>query len=167
MILEKGIYMKTTKLYSIFVLALSMVAATAIAQQEAQPAATGSVARASFTSGIDNREPVDQLQSLTNESGKVYFFTHLKDLQDQKITHRWEWNGQTMAEVDFNVGGSNWRVWSSKNLQKEWLGTWKVSVINGAGDVISTQEFNYEKAATPAMADTGTTDATDTMSTEQ
>ena len=138
--------MKLSQVYSVCIMALSMVSTAAVAE--------ANVARASFTSAIQDREPTDQVQSYTNDNSKIYFFTELSGLQDQTIQHRWEWNGQTMAEVSFNVGGERWRVWSSKNLQKEWLGTWKVSVIDSTGSVISTQEFNYEKAGSSSVAST-------------
>lgn len=129
-------------------------AAEADVAAEAMPA--GSVARSAFTTAVQDHEPVDQLTSLANDNDKVYFFTELVDLQGQKAVHRWEYNGEVVAEVPFNVGGNRWRVWSSKNLQPEWTGSWKVSVINGAGDVIAIQSLQYEAApAQPASTEAG------------
>ena len=97
----------------------------------------GTVARSAFTSSIDNREPVDTLQTMHAMDQKVYFFTELRDMEGQTATHRWELNGDVMAEVAFEVKGPRWRVWSSKNLQPQWVGEWKVSVLNSAKEVIS------------------------------
>jgi len=97
----------------------------------------GTVARSAFTTAIADREPVDTLQSIEALEQKIYFFTELLDMQGQTATHRWEFNGEVMAEIAFEVKGPRWRVWSSKNLQPEWVGDWKVSVINGANEVIS------------------------------
>ena len=97
----------------------------------------GTVARSAFTSSIEDREPVDTLQQMNAMDQKVYFFTELRDMEGQTATHRWEFNGDVMAEVAFDVKGSRWRVWSSKNLQPEWAGEWKVSVLNSANEVIS------------------------------
>jgi hypothetical protein len=117
--------------------------------------ATGSVARSTFSTDIQNREPVDQISSLTNDNNIVYFFTELKDLKGQQAMHRWEYNGEVIAEVSFHVGGDRWRVWSSKNLQPELTGNWKVSVINGSGDVIAIQSLQYQAAPEqPAVAET-------------
>lgn len=102
----------------------------------------GTVARSAFTSSIDDREPVDTLQQMNAVEQKVYFFTELRDMEGQTATHRWELNGDVMAEVAFEVKGSRWRVWSSKNLQPEWVGEWKVSVLNSANDVISETSLN-------------------------
>ena len=102
----------------------------------------GTVARSAFTSSIAEREPVDTLQQLNAVEQKVYFFTELRDMEGQTATHRWELNGEIMAEVAFEVKGSRWRVWSSKNLQPQWTGEWKVSVLNGANEVITETSLN-------------------------
>ncbi|MFW2372371.1 MAG: DUF2914 domain-containing protein [Gammaproteobacteria bacterium] len=115
--------------------------------------AESGVARAIFATEIQDREPVDQIGQLTNDNSVVYFFTEIKGLEGQTITHRWEQGGEVRAEVNFNVGGNRWRVWSSKNLQPGWLGEWKVSVVDAGGNVLSQESFAYvpagEESATP------------------
>lgn len=111
-------------------------------QEEQSGFNPGTVARSAFTSSIEDREPVDTLQQMNAMDQKVYFFTELRDMEGQTATHRWEFNGDVMAEVAFEVKGSRWRVWSSKNLQPEWAGEWKVSVLNGANEVISETSLN-------------------------
>ena len=120
--------------------------------------AEGKVARSTFTSGIDNREPVDQLGQLSNDNSKVYFFTEITGMAGKKITHRWEHGGEVKAEISFNVGADRWRVWSSKNLVPEWLGEWIVSVVDDAGNTLAEESMAYvpagEAEATPAAAET-------------
>lgn len=106
----------------------------------------GSVARSVFTSDIQDREPVDQLTQVSAPNEQVYFFTELKDLDGQTVKHRWRYQGEVVAEVAFNVRGSRWRVWSSKNLQPDQLGTWTVEVVNGNGDVIASSTIEHEQA---------------------
>jgi len=114
---------------------------------------TGSVVRSAITSAVENREPTDSLEAANTEQNQLYFFTELRDMSGQTAKHRWEHDGKVMAEVEFNVKGPRWRVWSSKSFVPNWTGDWKVSVINGAGDVISEKNFSYETAAaTPAEA---------------
>lgn len=136
--------------------------------EPAQPAAatapqsTGTVARAQFTSAVENREPVDKVSSLLNDKSRVYFFSEIKDAPNQKITHRWEYNGKVMSEVNFDVGGERWRVFSSKNLDPSWTGEWKVSVLDEAGSTLGASTFTYEKAEAaatnpPASAPAATT----------
>ena len=120
---------------------------TAAAPQAQSGFNPGTVVRSAFTSSIDNREPVDTLQQMSAMEQKVYFFTELRDMAGQTATHRWELNGEVMAEVAFEVNGPRWRVWSSKNLQPEWVGEWKVSVLNSANEVISETSLNVAPAS--------------------
>ncbi|MGW8229351.1 MAG: DUF2914 domain-containing protein, partial [Gammaproteobacteria bacterium] len=121
----------------------------------------GTVARSAFTTAIADREPVDTLETIEAADQKIYFFTELLDMQGQTATHRWEFNGDVVAEVAFEVKGPRWRVWSSKNLQPEWLGEWKVLVINSANEVISESTLNV----IAATATESTPPATATEST--
>lgn len=117
----------------------------------------GSVVRSAFTTEITDREPMENLQKLTNENGQVMFFTELRDMSGQIAVHRWEYDGKIMAEIEFNVKGPRWRVWSSKSLIPQWTGEWKVSVINGAGEVISEKNLSYEVAAAATTTDSKAT----------
>ncbi len=119
----------------------------------------GTVARSAFTTAIADREPVDTLQELEAQEQKIYYFTDLLDMQGQTATHRWEYNGEVMAEITFEVKGPRWRVWSSKNLRPDWLGEWKVSVLNSANEIIGEDTLNImavtaTEAAQPAPAAT-------------
>lgn len=118
----------------------------------------GSVVRSIFTNEVKDHEPTDKLQ--TTDAPKIYYFTELRDMNGQTATHRWEHDGKVASEVKFNVGSNRWRVWSSKSFIPQTSGDWKVSVINGAGEVISEEKLKVtaaaetNKAATPAAIDT-------------
>ncbi len=135
-------------------------AAAPIAEQSTEKLAGGTVARSTFTRGIAEREPVDSINKLGTNNKKIYYFSELRDMAGQTVTHRWEHNGKIMAEVPFAVGGDRWRVFSSKNLEESWQGEWKVSVIDQSGGTLAVNTFSYEKEAT---AETGV--ATDPMAT--
>jgi hypothetical protein len=108
-------------------------------------ASAGEVTRAQFTSAVDAREPTDDLtEAAAANLTKVYFFTELRDLEGQTVTHRWTHNGNTMAEVSFTPGSARWRVWSSKELLPEWTGTWTVAVIDAGGNVLIEKSFEYK-----------------------
>jgi hypothetical protein len=113
----------------------------------------GKVARAIFTSEIIDREPANDLTNMDNTSGRIYFFTDLRNLTGQIVTHRWEYNDVVMAEIKFKVGGgSRWRVYSSKNLLPEWTGTWTVFVTDENEQTLNTSIFNYTQATAEATA---------------
>ncbi len=119
---------------------------TAASDQTASATPAGSVARAVFTQGINDREPIDAVSTVSNDANQIYYFTELKDMAGQTVTHRWEYNGKVMAEVPFNVGSDRWRTYSSKNLDPLWLGEWKVSVVDAAGSTINVNTFTYTQS---------------------
>ena len=125
---------KTALTFSL--LALLFSAALAIA---------GEVARAQFTSAINAREPADDLtEAAAASTQKIYFYTELRGLEGQTVTHRWTHNGNTMSEVSFTPGSARWRVWSSKELLPEWTGTWTVAVVDAGGNVLTEKSFEYK-----------------------
>ena len=106
----------------------------------------GLVARSVFTTLIDNREPVDKVRKVPEKNSDVFYFTELRDMTGQTAKHRWEFKGEVIAEVKFNVRGPRWRVWSKKSFIPGWGGDWKVSVLNGANEIISEEIIAFTEA---------------------
>jgi len=116
------------------------------AEEAVAPAPSGKVSRSAFTSEIADREPVDQITALDNDVTRIFFFSELMGLEGQTVVHRWEHDGEVLAEVPFEVRGPRWRVYSSKKLDPTWLGEWAVRVVDGAGNELSFDRFTYSKA---------------------
>ena len=127
--------------------------AAVAAPEAAPPPVTGSVARASFTTGVIDREPQDSITSLPSDVSRILFFTEFSGLQGQTLTHVWERDGTEMARVPIVVGGSRWRVYSTKNLEPSWLGEWKVSVVDEEGRVLHSESFEYVAAEVQPAAE--------------
>lgn len=126
------------------------------AMEEANtPATTGptatsdNVRRSNFTTHVMDREPVDDVDSLGTTFDKVFFFTEIVNFEGGSITHRWIYGGETMAEVNFDIGGPRWRVYSSKSLITTRTGEWTVEVVDGQGNVIQTANLVYHEEETP------------------
>lgn len=108
-------------------------------------ALAGSVKRASFTVGIEDREPVLSVDSISAESyNSISFFTELSDLEGHTVTHQWMYDGKVMFEKTFEVNGARWRVWTSKTLIPSWTGTWTVNVLDDDRSVLETKTFEYQ-----------------------
>lgn len=105
------------------------------------------VARALFTSEVVNREPVDQVVSVGSESDQIYFFTDLRNLTGRTVRHRWEFEGQFMGEIEFQVGGPRWRVYSRKSLVPGATGKWTVLVLDQSGWPLHASIFMQEAEA--------------------
>ncbi len=107
------------------------------------------VRRSIITTGVINKEPVSNLQQVSNELSRVYYFTELRGLKGHTITHRWEYNGKLMAEVSFEIGAQRWRTWSTKNMQSNWMGAWQVSVLDEGGNIMEQQQFEFTQIEEP------------------
>lgn len=119
----------------------------------------GTVARSIFTTLIDNREPVDKIKQVPGNSSDVFYFTELRDMAGQTAKHRWEFKGKVIAEVKFKVRGPRWRVWSKKSFIPGWSGDWKVSVLNGADEVISEEVIAFNKPSSDIIENEDTSSA--------
>jgi len=105
----------------------------------------GTVSRALFTIGIDNREPVIMVDSISPDSyNSISFFTELNGMTGETVTHQWMFDDRVMFEKSFEVGGDRWRVWTSKTLLPDWTGTWTVKVLNEDGSILERKTFEYQ-----------------------
>ncbi len=140
---------------SIGVLALASVAGSVFAEDVVvgeKP--EGWVERAIFTSAIDNREPVDELVAVGGDLQEIYFFSELRQLAGRTVTHRWEYEGEVVSEVPFEVGGPRWRVFSKKTLLPTQAGKWAVVVVDESGWALHAVMFDYRPAVvTPVGVD--------------
>ena len=104
----------------------------------------GEVSRALFTIGVDNREPVIQVDSINSSSySSISFFTELNNMTGQTATHQWTFNDKVMFEKTFEIKAERWRVWTSKTLIPSWTGTWTVNVLDDNRAVVSSKSFEY------------------------
>ena len=103
------------------------------------------VTRAQLSNGIYQREPTDAANATVTVPGpgsrKIYYFTELRGLGGQSVRHRWIYDGQTVASLEFRVGGDRWRVYSSKNLSTRMVGEWRVVAEDADGHLISETRF--------------------------
>ncbi|RME32350.1 MAG: DUF2914 domain-containing protein, partial [Deltaproteobacteria bacterium] len=71
----------------------------------------------SLARGIEQRQPVDTLEVVPADVGRLYCFSRVTGARDDtRIAHVWYWQDREMARVDLPVRSSNWRTWSSKRI---------------------------------------------------
>ena len=116
-------------------------------EMKESPVPEAFVARAIFTTGVVDREPIDQVVSVGPEVDTIYFFTDLRHLQGRVVKHRWEFDGQFMGEIEFKVGGPRWRVYSKKTLNPGETGKWTVLVLDQSGWPLHASIFMQGAAA--------------------
>ena len=102
---------------------------------------TKHVSRALLTTGVKQREPVDNV--CIPERNKITFFTEIKNYANHRVTHRWKYNNKTIFELSFNVRGPRWRVWTSKNIPVKWVGPWVIEVVDEDGNILAQKLFYH------------------------
>ncbi|MDG2395544.1 DUF2914 domain-containing protein [Candidatus Thioglobus sp.] len=104
------------------------------------------ISQAVFASSVADRQPVEIITEVTDSLGKIYFFTNIRNLVGDTITHRWIYQDKIKAEISFNIKGKRWRVWSSKNIWRTWTGKWTVEVVDQHGQILLVKTINFEKS---------------------
>ena len=133
--------MKRNLKMSFFLLSLSLVLFFinyAVAQE------TGSikVESAAVCENIVDREPGNTGTSFSVAVEKLFFFTKITGAETPiEIAHVWYFGDTERARVTLPVKTITWRTHSSKILQAHEIGAWHVDVIDPAGEVLETVEF--------------------------
>jgi hypothetical protein len=126
-------------------------AAVLTAQPPASPRPVPSVTRVLFTSGVRKHEPTDRIERLTTEGRplRVYCFTELRQMRGRTVVHRWEHEGEPVAQLRFDEARSErWRVYSSKVIRKDMMGSWQVVVTDGEGrELARTDPLRVERVS--------------------
>ncbi len=117
---------------------LSLPVATTGWAQEAEDA--GMEVEAAIALGVEDRAPVDSGMEFPADVGMLYGWTSITGASGTTVQHVWV-HGENEWAVDIDVGGSPWRVWSTKNIPAEWTGEWTFEVRSEAGDVVQTTSF--------------------------
>ena len=124
------------------------ISAPSVAKERKTPIGAKNVTRSRFTSGIEGKEPVDNLSppffALRNEAYSIYFFTELKRLKGHIVTHVWKHKGQIKLKKEFEVRGNRWRVYTSKLLNMAMLGPWNVAVVDSDGRILMQKGFELK-----------------------
>lgn len=108
----------------------------------AQTAGQLQVAAAAVCREVVNREPVDSGTQFPVSVGKVSCFTKVEGAQPPtKITHVWYQGDNERDRIDLTVNGATWRTYSTKTIRVGDAGSWHVDVLDSAGSVVKTLQF--------------------------
>ena len=141
------------KFAGLLVAGLMLMSQSLLAEKPA-PNPAWKVARAQFTTAIENREPVDRVVVLVAPQDEIFFFTDLRHMQGRTVQHRWFYQGRVMSRVPFEVEGERWRVFSRLRIHPQQTGEWSVTVFDESGWPLHTELFRYQSAATEAVPST-------------
>lgn len=128
-------------------LLLSLMVFTSIPALAVSQERTGEiqVERAVVGTGVMDREPQGVASQFPADVGQLWCFTHITGASTgAEILHVWYHGDQELARVPLTIGGPNWRTWTSKNIQPEWTGEWRVEIQQAGGTVLQTITFTIQ-----------------------
>ena len=103
------------------------------------------VKRFIISSSVKTNEPVGTINDIVfdNNIATVYAFSEVSNLTNTTLYYIWSLDDNNVAKVKVDVGGNRWRSYSSKFIQENMHGEWKVELQNGQGETLAINRFYY------------------------
>lgn len=104
--------------------------------------------KAQLTSNIRQRAPVDDINriSLTGKSSRpIFLFLHFNKFKGGKIFINWYYRDKRVAKVMLPVSNNDWRTYSSKILNQNRLGSWRVTATDQSGKWLAEFKFRVTR----------------------
>lgn len=127
-------HLRKTLLTSIAAMVLAVPALAWAASLQVQDVAIGT--------GVQDRAPTGSSMYFNSSVGRLYAFTRIIGAEgDTRVYHKWYHGDTLVADVPLTVRSGDWRTWSTKNVQPDWTGDWRVVVVSEDGAVLGTVKF--------------------------
>jgi hypothetical protein len=114
--------------------------------QSQKKSLSDNVTRFVISQAVEGNEPLGSIGKIhfdRNNIATVYAYSDVNGLKDQTIYYQWSLNGKNIAKIKVEVGAKRWRSYSSKFIQPDMHGEWKVELQNQAGENLAINQFNY------------------------
>jgi hypothetical protein len=89
------------------------------------------------------KESIEQ----TEFQEKLFFFTEVRKLKGQTISHLWFHQDQLMAEISLTISADRYRTYSSKNIMPSQTGQWRVEAVTEQGELLAQKTFRIIPSA--------------------
>lgn len=127
-----------------------------VAVSEAQAQSGLKVERIVVCTGVEERLPVGESDTFADSVGTLFCYTDIKGMGDSTtVSHVWYHGENRRADVKLNVRGYRWRTWSTKVIQQDWTGDWRVDVVSSDGKILKSKRFRIiDTNSSEAVIDT-------------
>ena len=135
--MRKTISLKHLEIIALILAAFILtITTTAIAADDVQ------LETAVISSDVVDREPVNVGTRFQSMVGRLFCFTKIVGAANPtEVAHVWYYGDVERARVSLSVRGSTWRTYSSKLIQAHEIGNWRVEVLDSAGNLMETLQF--------------------------
>ena len=138
--------MKKLVLFFAMALAMGSFILAGPTPAESQNAGTIAIESAAICKNVINREPVDAGTSFSASDAKLYCFSKIAGIQsNSEIVHAWYYGSVERTRITLGVKPPAWRTYSSKIVQSHEIGAWRVEILDSAGNILKTVEFEITK----------------------
>ena len=121
---------------------LGFIAALVLAVPALAWAASLQVTDVAIGTGVHSRVPTGISSYFDSSVGKLYAFTRITGAEgDTRVYHKWYHGDVLVADVPLTVRSGDWRTWSTKNVQPDWTGDWRLVIVSEDGSVLGTVKF--------------------------
>jgi hypothetical protein len=130
---------------AVVLISLAMTIPSMASAQDATQAGAAQAASAEAAVGtsIENRTLGGAAESFPATTQVLWCFSRVSNAADSQVEHVWYKGDIEMGRVPLKVGGSPWRVYSSKKLGENPSGEWRCDVVQ-AGKVLESVKFKVE-----------------------
>lgn len=126
-------------------LAKSQSAATNLITLKLDATDHPNVVRAQLSHAVRQHEPIDEINFVQLEqsgSTSIYFFAELQNLSGQQVAVKWYFEDRLVADTRLYIGSENWRTYATKVLNRQYIGSWRVVLMDQAGNQLAERHFN-------------------------
>ena len=121
---------------------LGFIAALVLAVPALAWAASLQVTDVAIGTGVHSRVPTGISSYFDSSVGKLYAFTRIVGAEgDTRVYHKWYHGDVLVADVPLTVRSGDWRTWSTKNVQPDWTGDWRLVIVSEDGSILGTVKF--------------------------
>lgn len=128
--------------FHIFTISMAIVFLILPAISSAQEATQLDVDVSAICESVNSLEPIGASVSFPVSVGELSCFTRIIGAHEPTtVTHVWYFGMTERARVELVVKGSRWRTYSSKKIQPNEVGSWRVEVMDTEGTVLKVIQF--------------------------
>ena len=121
---------------------LSSIAAVVLAVPALAWAGSLQVQDVAVGTGVSDRVPTGISTYFDSSVGRLYAFTRITGAEEEiRVYHQWYYGDVLVADVPLSVRSGDWRTWSTKNVQADWTGDWRLVVVSDDGTVLGSIKF--------------------------
>ncbi len=137
--------MKATVIPIVLAVVIMLAVGFSVADSVIASQAAFAVERFVITTGIEDREPVDTVESFPKGTERAYCFIEARNIgEDTFVTVTWYHNDTETGSIQLDLRqGQRWRTYAYKNLHQG-SGTWRVELKDAKGNILETANFTVQ-----------------------